>query len=64
LSATKAKNIVFSYSTDGKNFKFLNDKIIDASFIPPWDRAVRAGIISRGEKGKVASFQHFVLEDK
>lgn len=56
-----SKDITFFYSLDGKNFEQLNDTPVDASFIPPWDRAVRVGIISRGSPGQVARFLSFDL---
>lgn len=51
----------FMYSTDGVQFKALNVKAADVSFLPPWDRAVRAGLVSKGPLGSEALFRKFVL---
>jgi len=54
----------FMYSTGGKQFKVLNDgQTADASNLPPWDRAIRVGMISKGEAGKVAMFKQFTLKN-
>lgn len=55
---------VFSYSTDGKVFKTINDKAADASFLPPWDRAVRVGLVAKGAKDQSAFFKNFSLKIK
>ncbi|MGZ5135091.1 MAG: beta-xylosidase family glycoside hydrolase, partial [Flavitalea sp.] len=55
------KNIHFFYSTDGKKYKRLNESAIDCSFLPPWDRAVRVGLISRGTSDQKSVFDFFEL---
>lgn len=49
----------FMYSTDGRQFSKLNT--LDISFLPPWDRAVRVGLVSKGMEGQEALFQNFTL---
>jgi xylan 1,4-beta-xylosidase len=51
----------FFYSLDGKNFTALNQNALDGSFLPPWDRAVRAGIAGRRGKSKSAVFESFEI---
>lgn len=53
--------VTFRCSTNGKSFKTLNNRPINASFLPPWDRAIRTGPISRGEEKKRAVFESFIL---
>jgi xylan 1,4-beta-xylosidase len=48
----------FYWSTDGAQFTPLHESFIEADFLPPWDRGVRAGIISKGE-----SYQNSVVQD-
>ena len=61
VSVRGSKNVVFYYSVDSKPFKLLNSKAVDAAFIPPWDRAVRVGLISIGDSNEFSSFRHFVF---
>jgi xylan 1,4-beta-xylosidase len=61
LQVGQSRNLHFSYSLNGKDYHELNRKAIDATFIPPWDRAVRVGLISRGNGDESASFKKFVL---
>lgn len=49
------------YSTDDVQFKILNVRAADISFLPPWDRAVRAGLVSKGPPGEEALFRKFAL---
>jgi len=51
----------FFYSFDGSNFTSLNQAAVDGSFLPPWDRAVRAGIAGRRIKNKKAEFESFEI---
>ena len=37
----------------------LNAKPIDGSFLPPWDRALRTGPVSKGNPGEIAVFERF-----
>lgn len=55
------KDISFLYSKDGKNYILLNEKFIDGSFLPPWDRAVRVGLISQGQPDQKAEFESFKI---
>jgi xylan 1,4-beta-xylosidase len=56
------KDINFMYSVDGKNYKPVNDKVINGQFLPPWDRAVRVGLISKGEPLQQATFDFFKMQ--
>ncbi|WP_240348215.1 family 43 glycosylhydrolase [Longitalea arenae] len=53
--------LTFSYSEDGVHFNVLNDEAVDISYLPPWDRAVRVGLVSKGPEGTAAYFRNFVL---
>lgn len=56
--------LCFSYSTDKKNYIRVTEKNLDSSYLPPWDRAVRAGIISKGTADQVAVFDSFWLNSQ
>jgi len=57
------KDISVYYSPDGKKFTLLNTTPVDGFFLPPWDRAIRAAIISKGEPSEKAVFDHFILKN-
>lgn len=64
LTVNKNIEATFMYSTNGSNFKILNDKPIDISYLPPWDRAVRVGLMSKGAEWQTAVFKKFVLNNE
>jgi xylan 1,4-beta-xylosidase len=61
MSVKRGNEVTFSYSTDGKSFKTLNEKPFDAYFLPPWDRAVRVALFSKGDSPAKAVFDDFLL---
>lgn len=64
VSVRESKNVVFYYSADSKPFKMFNNKAVDASFIPPWDRAVRVGLVSIGDAKEYSIFRRFIFRGK
>jgi hypothetical protein len=42
----------------------MNTTPVDGSFLPPWDRAVRAGLIAKGTAGQKAVFERFEMTGK
>ncbi|MCF2446688.1 family 43 glycosylhydrolase [Dyadobacter sp. CY345] len=63
----KVKNnteISFHYSLNGLDFTSLQISNLDISFLPPWDRAVRAGIIAKGIAGDMAYVEKFIFESQ
>jgi beta-xylosidase len=53
--------VTFTYSTDGLQFWVLNNTAADMAYLPPWDRAVRVGLVSKGPVEKAAFFKDFIL---
>lgn len=51
----------FSWSTDGENWNNV-DESIDGSYLPPWDRAVRIGLISKGSTNEEGIFKFFKVK--
>jgi hypothetical protein len=64
MQVTNGKDINFLYSTNNRDFQPLNLSSIDASFLPPWDRSVRAGLIVKGDSTQKAVFDKFQLYNK
>jgi xylan 1,4-beta-xylosidase len=62
MQVRNGKNFMFFYSTNGKDFHVLNTTPIDGGYLPPWDRAIRAGLISKGEESKKAVFDFFEMK--
>ena len=57
------KDLMFRYSTDGRNFLPLNDRPVEGSFLPPWDRALRVGLLAKGSGDAAADFESFTLKN-
>lgn len=57
------KDISIFYSSDGKKFTPMNTSPVDGFFLPPWDRAVRVALVSKGEPSDKAVFGHFILKN-
>ncbi len=51
----------FSFSTNGQNYTSLKNEAIDGIFLPPWDRAVRIGLMSKGETSQQAVYSDFYM---
>jgi xylan 1,4-beta-xylosidase len=63
MSVSNSKDIIYSYSTDGKKFIALNKTAVDGFFLPPWDRAVRVSLVSKGSLQQKAIFDNFLLKN-
>jgi xylan 1,4-beta-xylosidase len=61
MKVTNGKELSFAYSLGGRSYKTLSRRRLDGSFIPPWDRAMRVGILSRGRSDQKAVFKNFIL---
>lgn len=62
MQVRNGKDISFFYSTDGRAFLALNAQPVNGAYLPPWDRAVRAGLIAKGPAAQQAVFESFVME--
>ncbi|WP_207514989.1 glycoside hydrolase family 43 protein [Longitalea luteola] len=51
----------FTYRAGGRKFNVLNRKAADISYLPPWDRAVRVGLVSKGSVEQAAFFKDFMM---
>lgn len=52
----------FQYSLNGKQYSDLNDTPVNGTYLPPWDRAVRLGIIAQGDPGTYAVFDDISIQ--
>lgn len=64
MQVTGGRYFTFLYSADGADFIPINDKPVDAIFLPPWDRAVRVGLISKGNTEQKAVFESFDMKSE
>lgn len=64
LTTKGGSNMKFSWSTDGEQWNALNEnEPFDASYLPPWDRAVRVGLTVKGPADTSADFQWFRMTE-
>ncbi|MCF0074192.1 family 43 glycosylhydrolase [Dyadobacter sp. CY261] len=56
------KDISFYYSLNGADFTSFKITSPDVTYLPPWDRAVRAGIVAKGVRGDVSTVEKFVFK--
>lgn len=61
LSVRNGNQLSFGYRLKGTNPKWLNTTPVDGTFLPPWDRGVRVGLISKGAANEKAVFKKFSL---
>jgi hypothetical protein len=64
VNVRNGKDIHFASSADGKKFNDLNENPLDGFYLPPWDRAIRVALISRGTPNQRAVFDDFILENQ
>lgn len=64
MQVQNGKDISFFYSNNGRDFQQVNSQPVDGAFLPPWDRAVRAGLTSQGNTEQIAVFEKFTLKEQ
>lgn len=64
MDVSNGKDVVFSYGRKRNRLAPLNSVPVDGYYLPPWDRALRAGVVSKGEAGQHAVFKHFSMMNK
>jgi xylan 1,4-beta-xylosidase len=62
MQANQGKMFTFSYSVDGKTFTTINKEPVNGSYLPPWDRAIRVGLVAKGNTSTVSVFDNFELK--
>lgn len=61
MQSVEPGSYAFSYSLDGRSFTPVASRL-EGRFLPPWDRAVRAGLLSSGAIASQAVFESVVVE--
>ncbi|WP_317206662.1 family 43 glycosylhydrolase [Hymenobacter sp. 15J16-1T3B] len=66
LQVVQGKECHAAWSTDGGRTwqPLATAEATDGSFLPPWDRGVRAGLLALGLASVTASFEDFALENQ
>ncbi|WP_324672312.1 family 43 glycosylhydrolase [Hymenobacter sp. GOD-10R] len=61
LQARSGNQYRFSWSTDGKTWQNLpaDGAAVDGSYLPPWDRGVRVGVLAQGPSTSTVGFEAF-----
>ncbi len=61
MQVRRAKDLRFFYSSNGQSFVPLSPNVVDGGYLPPWDRALRAGIVAKGAEGTSGVFDRFEM---
>ena len=64
MEVVNGKDATFLYSTNGKAFQPLNNQAVNGSYLPPWDRSLRVGLVAKGDSTQKATFDSFQLNNK
>lgn len=64
MQVEKGSEMHFYYSSNGSDYILINEKAIEGAFLPPWDRAVRIGIMAKGAVGEKGVFDRFQMVNK
>jgi beta-xylosidase len=59
MQATGGRYYTFSFAADGGAYTNINSTPVDGLFLPPWDRGVRVGLVSKGTG--TATFDSFQM---
>lgn len=63
MQVRNGKDIRFFYGSNSGNAKALHGQPVDGSYLPPWDRALRIGLVSKGKAKEKAVFEEFEIEE-
>lgn len=61
LQVRQNKDVTFLLGDKNHYFTPLHDAVIDGQYLPPWDRALRVGIIASGPSSQKAVVHEFTL---
>ncbi len=67
VEAQPGNGIHFSWQQDDGDWKRLADfhsEAVDGSYLPPWDRGLRVGLVSYGPEGSFATFRRFQIDHR
>ena len=66
LQAQDGNRYRFAWSRDGRTWTDMQPpaETADGSFLPPWDRGVRVGVVAQGPASTTAAFERFELRNQ
>jgi hypothetical protein len=64
MQVRNGKDVTFLAGRKRKRFEVLNGTPVDGTYLPPWDRALRAGVVSKGTAGQRAFFKNFSMQNQ
>jgi beta-xylosidase len=64
MQVKNGKDVSFYYGNKPGKLILLNAQPVDGSYLPPWDRGLRAGLTAKGSIGQKAVFDEFEIEEK
>lgn len=62
MQVRNGKDVIFSYGHRENNLTVLNTKPVDGKFLPPWDRALRVGLVAKGTAKQKGVFEEFEVK--
>ena len=63
MQVKNGKDITFSYGHRENHLSVLNTEPLDGSYLPPWDRALRAGVVAKGSANETGVFEEFEVKN-
>lgn len=61
MQVRNGKDILFLYSRNGRDFIPLNSSPVNGYYLPPWDRALRVGVVAKGNEPQKGVFKRFAV---
>lgn len=61
MQVRNGKDIRFFHSGNGRRYSAMTMNGLDGGYLPPWDRAIRAGIAAKGSEGTIGVFDNFEM---
>ncbi len=61
IAVTGGNQVRCFYSLDGKEYFELNESPLDSTTLPPWDRAVRVGLVASGKTSSRLVVNSFII---
>ena len=62
MQVRNGKDVSFSYGAKEDRHTMLNQQPIDGKYLPPWDRALRVGVVAKGSADQKAVFEEFEVD--
>lgn len=63
MTVRNGKDVTFGYSRSEHDFVELTKEPLNGGYLPPWDRALRVGVVAHGTPGTKAVFDEFEVAE-